>query len=44
MSSASPAWPAGCTTVVFMAGARLLDLTRGDSGERRRKTDLVQAP
>lgn len=32
---------AACTGVVFMAGARLMDLTRGDSGERRRKTDLL---
>ena len=34
---------AACTTVVFMAGAKLLDLTRSDSGERRRKTDLAQS-
>ena len=32
---------AACTGVVFMAGARLMDLTRPDSGERRRKTDLA---
>jgi hypothetical protein len=30
---------AACTGAVFMAGARLLDLTRGDSGERRRQSD-----
>ena len=45
MSSAFPAiggWLlfAACTGVVFMAGAKLLDLTRKDSGERRRKSDL----
>jgi hypothetical protein len=28
-----------CTGAVFMAGARLLDLTRDDSGHRRRQTD-----
>ena len=32
---------AACTGVVFMAGARLMDLTRRDSGERRRKTDFA---
>jgi hypothetical protein len=32
---------AACTGVVFMAGARLMDLTRSDNGERRRKTDLA---
>lgn len=32
---------AACTGVVFMAGARLLDMTRADIGERRRKSDLV---
>ena len=32
---------AACTGVVFMAGARLMDLTRGDSGERRRKSDYA---
>ncbi len=31
----------GCTCVVFMAGARLLDLTRGDSGVRRRLSDFA---
>ncbi|HEX8639737.1 MAG TPA: hypothetical protein VF704_01135 [Allosphingosinicella sp.] len=33
-----------CTAVVFMVGAKLLDLTRKDSGERRRKSDLPPAP
>ena len=32
---------AACTGVVFMVGGRLMDLTRNDSGERRRKTDFV---
>lgn len=32
---------AACTGVVFMAGAKLMDLTRGDSGERRRKGDII---
>ncbi len=32
---------AACTGVVFMAGARLLDLTRSDSGDRRRKSDFL---
>jgi hypothetical protein len=31
---------AACTGAVFMAGARLLELTRRDSGLRRRKTDF----
>ena len=30
---------AACTGVVFMAGAKLLDHTRRDTGERRRDTD-----
>ena len=34
---------AACTGVVFMAGAKLLDLTRPDSGTRRRKSDFVAA-
>ena len=29
-----------CTGAVFMAGARLLDLTRDDSGHRRRQSDF----
>ena len=32
---------AACTAAVFMAGAKLLELTRKDSGLRRRKTDLL---
>ena len=32
---------AACTGVVFMVGGRLMDLTRSDSGERRRKSDFV---
>ena len=31
---------AACTAVVFMAGGKLLDLTRKDSGLRRRKGDF----
>ena len=31
---------AACTGAVFMAGARLLELTRRDSGLRRRKSDF----
>jgi hypothetical protein len=33
---------AACTGAVFMAGARLMEMTRKDSKHRRRKTDLVQ--
>lgn len=32
---------AACTCAVFMAGARLLELTRPDAGQRRRRTDLA---
>ena len=32
---------AACTAVVFMAGGKLIDLTRKDSGDRRRKSDLA---
>ena len=32
---------AACTAVVFMAGAKLLDLTRSDSGLRRRREDFA---
>jgi hypothetical protein len=32
---------AACTGAVFMAGARLLELTRKDNKLRRRKTDFV---
>ena len=35
---------AACTGAVFMAGAKLLDLTRSDNGERRRKSDLIAQP
>ena len=34
---------AACTGVVFMAGAKLLDMTRKDSGTRRRRSDLALA-
>lgn len=30
---------AACTGAVFMAGAKLLEITRRDTGERRRKED-----
>ena len=32
---------AACTGVVFMAGAKLLDHTKRDTGDRRRSTDAV---
>ena len=32
---------AACTTAVFMAGARLLEITRKDNRHRRRKTDFL---
>ena len=32
---------AACTTAVFMAGAKLLEITRKDSGLRRRKSDFL---
>jgi hypothetical protein len=35
---------AACTAAVFMAGARLLELTRKDSGERRRRSDFFPQP
>ena len=31
---------AACTGAVFMAGAKLLEITRPDNGERRRRSDL----
>ena len=31
-----------CTGAVFLAGAKLMELTRKDNGERRRKTDLAE--
>jgi hypothetical protein len=34
---------AACTGAVFMAGARLLELTRKDNKLRRRKTDYLHA-
>lgn len=30
-----------CTGAVFMAGAKLMEATRRDTGERRRKSDLA---
>jgi len=33
-----------CPIAVFMAGARLMEITRRDNGERRRKTDFVSVP
>lgn len=30
-----------CTGAVFLAGAKLMELTRKDSGDRRRKGDFV---
>src|ERR1044072_7987467 len=35
---------AACTAAVFMAGATLLELTRRDSGLRRRKSDFLSQP
>ena len=35
---------AACTAAVFMAGARLMEITRKDSGQRRRKADFAAAP
>ena len=32
-----------CTSVVFMAGGKLMDLTRKDNRQRRRKTDYQSA-
>ncbi|MFN3945981.1 MAG: hypothetical protein ACK4K7_13740 [Allosphingosinicella sp.] len=32
---------AACTAAVFMAGARILEVTRPDSGRRRRRGDLA---
>ncbi len=34
---------AACTGVIFMVGGKLMDMTRADSGERRRRSDWVQA-
>lgn len=33
---------AACTGAVFMAGARILEVTRKDTGQRRRYSDLVK--
>jgi hypothetical protein len=30
---------AACTGAVFMAGAKLMEITRGDNGRRRRRSD-----
>lgn len=35
---------AACTAAVFMAGAKLLELTRRDSGLRRRRSDFLPEP
>ena len=32
---------AACTGAVFMAGARLMEMTRKDNRQRRRRTDYV---
>jgi hypothetical protein len=32
-----------CTGTVFIAGAKLMELTRKDNGTRRRKTDFVSS-
>lgn len=32
---------AACTGAVFMAGAKILEVTRKDNGVRRRRSDLV---
>ncbi len=34
---------AACTCVVFMVGAKLMDLTRADPGLRRRRDDFSRA-
>ena len=33
-----------CTGAVFLGGAKIMEMTRPDSGERRRKADLIGAP
>jgi hypothetical protein len=33
---------AACTGAVFMAGAKILEVTRKDAGHRRRRSDLAQ--
>lgn len=32
-----------CTGTIFLAGAKLMELTRRDNGERRRKDDLAHS-
>ncbi len=32
---------AACTGAVFMAGAKILEVTRKDNGDRRRRSDLA---
>ena len=32
---------AACTGAVFMAGAKILEVTRRDSGDRRRRSDFA---
>ncbi len=41
----APGWLlfVACVAVVFLAGAKLMEITRRDSGARRRKTDLNAA-
>jgi hypothetical protein len=35
---------AACTAAVFMAGAKILEVTRRDTGLRRRRTDPASGP
>ena len=35
---------AACTGAVFMAGARLMEMTRKDKKDRRRKSDFAPQP
>lgn len=35
---------AACTGAVFMGGAKILEVTRPDSGQRRRREDVAPAP
>ena len=35
---------AACTGAVFMAGARLMEMTRKDNRHRRRKSDFLPQP
>ena len=34
---------AACTGAVFMGGAKILEVTRPDTGKRRRRSDLADA-